>query len=238
MHNIDYSIICCLYNEKQIIEKKFNNFLEQARSSPFKYEILVCDNHSNDGTYELLKEIELKNPENIKFIFNSSNLGKGGSIKKCASLSKGKYILVFDIDEYAYDDLIVGHSILKKNDDIDFLVGSRILAGKKYHIYKKNYYGVIILTSLINLLFKTNISDAAAAIKFFRKEIFDKLKIKTNAFDFEFDLLCKYAKMKCKIVEFPIQYFPRTFKQGKKIHALKDGLMILKTILNNFLIRK
>ena len=81
MHNIDYSIICCLYNEKQIIEKKFNNFLEQTRSSPFKYEIIVCDNHSNDGTYELLKEIELKNPENVKFIFNSSNLGKGGSIK-------------------------------------------------------------------------------------------------------------------------------------------------------------
>ena len=62
-----------------------------------------------------------------------------------------------------------------------------ILEGKKYYIYKKNYYGVIILTSLINILFKTNISDAAAAIKFFRKEIFDRLTVKTNAFDFEFD---------------------------------------------------
>ena len=69
MYNTDYSIICCLYNEKQIIEKKFNDFLKQAKSSPFTYEILVCDNHSNDGTSEFLKKIEPKNAENVKFIF-------------------------------------------------------------------------------------------------------------------------------------------------------------------------
>ena len=234
MHSIDYSIICCLYNERQIVEKKFNGFLEQVKSSPFSYEVFVCDNHSNDGTCEFLKKIEKESPKNFRFIFNSSNLGKGGSVKKCAHLSKGKYIAVFDIDEYDYNDLIVADSILKKNNDIDFLVGSRILKGKKYYIYKKNYYGVIVLTGLINLLFKINITDSAAAIKFFRKEIYDKLTIPTNNFDFEFDLLCKYAKKKCSIIEFPIQYFPRTFEQGKKIHALKDGLMILKVILKNF----
>ena len=110
------------------------------------------------------------------------------------------------------------------------MVGSRVLKGKNY-IYKKNYYGVRVLSILINLLFKTNITDAAAATKFFRKEIYDKLKVETCGFDFEFDLLCNYAKMKCNIIEFPIQYFPRTFKQGKKLHALKDGSMILKTII-------
>ena len=75
MHSIDYSIICCLYNEKQVVEKKFNGFLEQTKRSPFSYEVFVCDNHSNDGTCEFLKKIEKESPKNFRFIFNSSNLG-------------------------------------------------------------------------------------------------------------------------------------------------------------------
>ena len=117
------------------------------------------------------------------------------------------------------------------------MVGSRVLEGKNY-IYKKNYYGVRVLSILINLLFKTNITDAAAATKFFRKEIYDKLKVETNEFDFEFDLLCKYAIRKHNIAEFSIQYFPRTFEQGKKLRAFKDGLTILQAILKNFIVRK
>ena len=237
MHNIDYSIVCCFYNEKQILKKKFNGFLDKTKNSPFSYEVLICDNHSNDGTYEFLKEIESSSPKNFRFIFNSTNLGKGGSIKKCATFSKGKYIVIYDMDEYVYEDLIIADSLLKKNGDIDFLIGSRALEGKNY-IYKKNYYGVRFLSILINLLFKTNITDAAAAIKFFRKEIYDKLKVETCGFDFEIDLLCKYAMRKHNIAEFPVQYFPRTYEQGKKVRAFKDGLTILRTILKNFLSEK
>ena len=152
-------------------------------------------------------------------------------------LQKGKYIVIYDMDEYVYEDLIIADSLLKKNGDIDFLIGSRALEGKNY-IYKKNYYGVRFLSILINLLFKTNITDAAAAIKFFRKEIYDKLKVETCGFDFEIDLLCKYAMRKHNIAEFPVQYFPRTYEQGKKVRAFKDGLTILRTILKNFFIGK
>ena len=42
----------------------------------------------------------------LKFIFNEKNLGKGGSIKKCISLSQGEFIVIFDIDEYLINDLI------------------------------------------------------------------------------------------------------------------------------------
>ena len=71
--------------------------------------------------------------------------------------------------------------------------------------------------------------------KIFRKKIYDKLETKTNEFDFEFDILCKYAKLKCKITDFPIKYFPRTFAEGKKLRAIKDGMLILKSILKNYI---
>ena len=105
------------------------------------------------------------------------------------------------------------------------------------HIYKKNYYGVRALTMLINFLYKTNLSDSAGATKIFRKSIYDKMEIKTNEFDFEFDVLCKFAKSEKKIADFPIDYFPRTFAEGKKLRAFKDGMLILRSILRNYLLK-
>ena len=87
MHNIDYSIVCCFYNESQVLNKKFEEFVEKTKKSPFSFEVIICDNNSNDGSYEFLKKMEKKKIQNFNFIFNSSNLGKGGSIKKCISLS-------------------------------------------------------------------------------------------------------------------------------------------------------
>ena len=234
MPNKKYSIICCYYNEINILNKKFYNFIKNTKKLPFSFEVFVCDNSSNDGTKEFLKKIQFEKRENFNFIFNSKNLGKGGSIKKCIESSQGEFIMIYDIDEYLIEDLILADNILNEDKKIDFLAGSRILKQKKF-IYRKNYYGVKILTMLMNLLFKTNISDAAGATKIFRKKIYDKLQVKTNEFDFEFDILCKYAKLKCKITDFPIKYFPRTFAEGKKLRATKDGMLILKAILKNYI---
>ena len=160
----------------------------------------------------------------FNFLFNDTNIGKGGSIKKCAALSKGEYILIFDIDEYLTKDLIIADSILNKNKNIDFLVGSRISHQKKF-IYKKNYYGVRIMTMIINLLFNTNISDSAGATKIFKKSIYDKFKIKTNGFDFEFDVLCKFAKkMVIKSLIFQLNISQDLFRGEKNLRHLKMEL--------------
>jgi len=236
MSNVKYSIICCYYNEINILNKKFIHFIEETKKLPFLFEVFVCDNNSDDGSKKFLKKIEEKKIENFHFIFNSKNLGKGGSIKESIKHSKGEFVMIFDIDEYLVSDLIVSDTILKNDKGIDFLVGSRTLQQKKF-IYKKNYYGVRALTMLINFLYKTNLSDSAGATKIFRKSIYDKMEIKTNEFDFEFDVLCKFAKSEKKIADFSIDYFPRTFAEGKKLRAFKDGMLILRSILRNYLLK-
>ena len=233
MSNIKYSIICCYYNEINVLKKKFIPLLNEIKNLPFSFEIFICDNNSNDGSKEFLKEIEAKQTNGIKFVYNEKNLGKGGSIKKCISLSKGEFIVIFDVDEYLIDDLIKADNFLNINKQTQFLVGSRVMHQKRF-IYKKNYYGVRIMTMLINFLYKTKISDSAGATKIFKKKIYDDLSIATNGFNFEFEVLCKFAKNGYDVSEFPIEYFPRSIAEGKKLRAFKDGSLILWTILKNY----
>ena len=207
--------------------------MNEIKNLPFTFEIFICDNNSNDGSKEFLKEIEAKQSNEIKFIYNEKNLGKGGSIKKCISLSKGDFIIIFDVDEYLVSDLIKADNFLNINKQTQFLVGSRVIHQKKF-IYKKNYYGVRIMTMLINFLYKTKISDSAGATKIFKKKIYDDLSIETNGFNFEFEVLCKFAKQGHNVSEFSIEYFPRSIAEGKKLRAFKDGSLILWTILKNY----
>ncbi len=236
MPEIKYSIICCYYNEISLLKNKFLSFVEEISNFPFSYEIILCDNNSNDGTKEYLREIKNVNFNKLKIIFNDKNLGKGGSIKKAIGLSSSKYIVIFDLDEYLPKDLVKADDILSNNNQIDFLVGTRLSHQKKF-IYKKNYYGVRMMTMLINFLYNTNISDAAGATKIFKRSIYSNLNISSSGFDFEFEVLCKFAKQGYLVTEFPIDYYPRSFEQGKKLRAFKDGSQILKTILKTYFLK-
>ena len=142
MDEISYSIVCCYYNEKPLLEKKIGSFLEALKNLPFKNEVIFCDNCSNDGTTEILKKLELEQHKNLKFIYNEKNLGKGGSIKKAISSSTNKYIIIFDLDEYLIEDLIKGHKIIESDKKIDFLCGSRFGAVSYTHLTLPTIYSV------------------------------------------------------------------------------------------------
>ena len=86
---MSYSILIPIFNEVTLIPKliKDINFLID------KYEIIIIDDGSNDGSKRLLKNIN-----NIKIIYNDKNYGKGYSIKKGLEIAKNENIILMDGD--------------------------------------------------------------------------------------------------------------------------------------------
>jgi dolichol-phosphate mannosyltransferase len=232
MHKSSFSIVCCFFNEINIVKTKFLNFLNEISDIKYEYEIIICDNKSFDGTTEFLKDLEKKYPK-LKFIFNAKNLGKGGSIKEAIKNSSKDYIVIFDIDEYFLDDLVEGFKIIKEQSNVDFLIGNRIHKNNQF-IYKKNFYGVKFISFIFNTLYGQKLSDTACATKIFKRKFYENFNFIKNEFDYEFEVLSVFAKNKAQILEFDVDYNPRTFKEGKKLRAFKDGSMILKTILEAY----
>ena len=230
--NFIASIICPLFNEVNYINTKLIKLINIIKTSKKNYEIIIVDNNSTDGTSQKLRDLEKKNVyKNIRFIFNRNNLGKGGSVKKACKISKGKYCCIFDIDEYFARDLLRGIKVANEKS-LDFLIGTRRNQKNKYsYIYKANFYGVIFLTWLINIFYGLKLTDAAAAIKIFNRKKYNLVKVNSSGFDFEFELICKFAKKKFLIDEFYSNYKPRSFAEGKKLIAWKDGSKILIIIL-------
>jgi hypothetical protein len=59
--------------------------------------------------------------------------------------------------------------------------------------------------------------------KVFRADIFKKVVIKSDRFDFEPEITAKVLKQGVRLYELPISYYGRDYSEGKKI-TWKDGI--------------
>lgn len=97
------SIDCIAYNHEKYIAESLDSFLMQKTS--FRYEILVHDDASSDGTAAIIREYERKYPDIIKPIYQIENQYSKG--KKVGMINreraKGKYIAICEGDDYWTD---------------------------------------------------------------------------------------------------------------------------------------
>jgi dolichol-phosphate mannosyltransferase len=233
-----FSIIFCIYNEEEILRKKLDlvlNYFNKENKIKKIDKIILIDNKSEDNSRKILKNLQKNKYQNlkIKLIFNSKNLGKGGSIKKAVNAAKSEYCAIFDIDEYEPSDIFKGIKKLNLDHKIDFLVGNRIHKNIKFK-YRTNFIGVKFLSFLYRILYNEKISDTACAIKIFKKNYIHMNLVHTNNFDFEFDLLCKFSMKKAKIKQFNVQYYPRSYAEGKKLNPIIDGVSVFFILLKNY----
>ena len=225
------SVIVCVFNEIKTIEKILHKIDNVKLQNNIQKEIIIIDNNSSDGTKEFLKKIPISN--NLKIFFQKKNLGKGNSIIKGIKESTGDLIVFQDADlEYDPNNFnkLVNH-LLKNN--LDAVFGSRIKNDEVYFHYKINRLFVIFLTKLINFLYHGSFTDVATNHKLIKKEVLNKLNLVSKGFTLDFEISLKLAKYKFKYDEISIEYYPRTYKEGKKINFL-DAIKSLFVIFYYF----
>ncbi|MCK4496210.1 MAG: glycosyltransferase family 2 protein [Candidatus Aminicenantes bacterium] len=212
------SVVIPVYNEKNTIEEIISRV--QAVDVGIKKEIILVDDCSNDGTREILEKLT---QDNIKVYFHSKNQGKGASLQTGFSKVEGDIILIQDADlEYdprEYSKLL--EPIL--DGRADAVYGSRFLGGPHRVLFFWHYVGNKILTTLSNITSNLNLTDMETCYKVFKREILDKITLKSKRFGIEPEITIKLAKMKCRIYEVPISYSGRDYSEGKKI-GWKNGV--------------
>lgn len=210
------------------IEAGLQDVLASVAKRSERTEILVIDNRSTDGTREWLEAFP---PDGITRIFNERNLGKGGSIKKGIAASRGRRVVIHDPDlEYRADDIWILIDAMRETG-ASMVLGSRILSERPNYAYVANYWGVIFLTTIINILFGCRLTDSATAMKLMDGELVRSMRWRSNGFNLDFELVSQIAHIGGVIIERQAHYTPRTRAEGKKIRAIKDGVESLLAIL-------
>lgn len=212
------------YNE----EKTIRQIVQRVQDVGLAYEIVIVDDGSQDGTREILTELE-KMPD-VRVILHEKNQGKGAAVVTAIGAATGDVMLIQDADlEYDPRDYL---ALLKPIEEgiADVVFGSRFLGGPRRPLFFWNMVANKILTLVTNILYNNILTDMETGYKVFCREVVEGMTIKAKRFDFEPEFTAKLLKKKVRIYEVPISFNPRLYSEGKKITAW-DGVVAMWTLI-------
>lgn len=223
------SILIPVYNEVNSLTTLLA-MVEEVDFCGLEKELVIVDDGSEDGTRDVLRELEKLGKPNYRITYHNQNMGKGAALRTAIEIANGDLMAIQDADlEYNpkdYPPLI--QMIL--DCQADAVYGSRISSGKSKDAFTGlHYFGNKLLTWVTNFLYQTEITDMETCYKVFRSDVVKKIKIRSNRFDFEPEITAKLLKSGIRLKELPIGYQGRAFHEGKKITWI-DGLWALKAL--------
>lgn len=177
------SIITACFNRVETIEK----CLSSVSSQSFKdIEYIVIDGASNDGTFELLKQSDVK----VDLLISEKDNGIYDALNKGIINSTGEIIGILHSDDvYAHKNVILEvNSFFESNPNIEIVIGNvnyfkKNNSKKIIRAYKSNFFKMWMF------IFGFTPAHTAAFIK---KSVFDKYGLYRDDFkyagDFEFFL--------------------------------------------------
>lgn len=209
------SVIMPVHNEVHTIREA----LRRVQEVDLEKEIIIVDDHSSDGTRDILAQIA---DDEVKVVYHAQNMGKGSAIRTALQYVTGELIIIQDGDlEYDPADYYkLVEPIVEGRTSVVY--GSRFL-GEITGMHFFNYVANKILALTASLLFLNWITDEGTCYKVFKADVLKSLDLKCTGFDFCPEVTAKVRKRGYKIVEVPISYRGRSTEEGKKIRW-HDGL--------------
>lgn len=175
------TIRCLTYNHEPYIRQCLDGFVMQKTN--FRFEAIVHDDASTDGTAAIIKEYAEKYPDIIKPIFEIENQysKRDGSLTKVMnSYMHGKYIAICEGDDYWIDPFKLQKQVdvLEKDENIG-------LCYSKAHVYnqKTRKYDGYVGEKFIN--FKSTIlkNPVVTLTAMYRKNLYDSYLDQIKPYD-------------------------------------------------------
>ena len=232
------SIIIPAYNEETFIGELLERIIKvDIESLGFCKEIIVVDDGSKDKTFEIATGFK-----DVSCFKQVPNQGKGRAVQRGVRESSGDWILVQDADlEYSPEDYIRLLNALDNKNNVA-VYGSRILGqiekgcgsflflGKHPEQDVGPWFAGIMLSLWTFILYGCKITDTLTAYKLYPAKLIKNFSVKTCGFETDHELTAKLSKCGVEIREVPIQYYPRSVEEGKKIRPI-DGFIAIWTLL-------
>ena len=227
------SIVLPVYNEKET----FRVLMDALVSKPVEgvdKEIIVVESNSRDGTRE--EVLKCREMPGVQVVLQDRPRGKGFAVREGIRRARGDIVMIQDADlEYDLNDyeallapLLAYHTL--------FVLGARHGGNWKMRRFANQpllstaaNLAHVFFTALLNALYGQRMKDPLTMFKVFYRDCVFGVGFECNQFDFDHELVIKLLRRGYTPVEVPVNYWSRSFKEGKKIKMFPDPLIWLWT---------
>lgn len=209
---LDVSIVLPVYNEKGHLRAEIDRIRAAMDQSHLRYEIIVVDDGSNDGSGEALREIE-----GIRLLQFTTNRGSGSARKYGTKAARGRVVVWTDVDMTYPNDRIP--ELVKELDGHDQVVGARTSeqgTAKFARVPAK-----LFIRKLASYLTETDIPDLNSGLRAFRRDVaLQYLHLLPTGFSCVTTITMSFLANGYSVKYVPIEYSPRAGES--KFHWYRD----------------
>lgn len=216
----EVSVLIPAYKEAHAIADVIQGLNEALRNSNWRYEIIVVDDCSKDGTLEAAEKA------GAKVISHPENMGYGGALRTAIEHSSYDWIATIDADSsYPPRELL---KLLPYAATHDMVVGAR--QGKNYWGTFFKHPARLAFLALAQFVVGQRIPDVNSGLRLLRRSIVvEMLPRLCRGFSFSTTLTLSFLSSR-RFVHFePIDYLSRV--GSSKVRYIRDTLRTLQLML-------
>jgi dolichyl-phosphate beta-glucosyltransferase len=228
--DVELSVIIPAYNEQRRLPPTLIDYIDYLDAAARRYEIIVVDDGSGDGTAEVVKKFEKIRPQ-VRLIRLPSNRGKGHAVRTGMLNAHGSRLLFADADGATpLNEVSRLEEALDRGAAVAF--GSRALVSEETHVRALLHRKALgrIFNFFVNLIVLPGVRDTQCGFKLFTSNAAAQLfgHQKCDGFAFDVELLFLAKRFGLSVEEIPVNW---TNIPGSKVNLVADSLKMLWFIL-------
>lgn len=220
------SIVIPIYNEEPILRAAVNDLRERLRPLGWRYEIILAENGSRDGTIAVAAELAEQYPEVRSFSMGEPNYG--GALRRGIELARGEIVLCDEIDLCDTDFHRRAVELLG-GGELDMVIGSKLIAGSSDDRPWVRHVASQLYTRLLRVSLGFQGTDTHGLKAFLRAPLLPHARacvVEKDVFASEFVIRAYRAGL--RIREIPVRVME---KRPPSINLVKRVPNVLKSLL-------
>jgi len=190
------------------------------------HEVILVDGCSTDATIAVARAAR----PNI-IVVSDHGRGKGDALRIGFNTASGHFVAMLDADG-SMDPGEIPRFVAALVDGNDVVKGSRLLpGGGSDDLSLVRSAGNRMLCEMVNRLYGARFTDLCYGYFAFRRSCLPLLKLCTDGFEIETEIVVCSVKAGLRVAEVPSFELPRRHGESN-LHAVRDGVRVLSTLLH------
>jgi glycosyltransferase involved in cell wall biosynthesis len=226
------SVFYPCYNEEANVEPLVRQSVDVLTRMVKDWEIIIVNDGSKDSTGPVADRLAAEDPR-IRAVHHARNSGYGMALRSGFAAARKQYVFYTDGDgQFDMNEL---DRLLVRRNDADIVSG-----------YRRNRQDPLLRRInaacwgwLVQRMLRFRCRDVDSAFKLYKREIFDRITLKSTGALIDAEVLARAARLGYTIVTVPVTHLPR--KAGKQtgaklsviFRAFKELLKLRKDILRS-----
>lgn len=204
---VELSVVIPVYNEEDSIEPLYSALKAVLEGLGTSYEIVVVDDGSTDGSFEVLKRLHLGDPA-LKVVRLRRNFGQAAAFAAGFDESEGEVIVSMDAD-LQFDPADIRKLLDKMAEGYDIVSGWR---EERKEPFLSRRLPSMVANWLISRMTGVKLHDYGCSLKAYRLEVIRNVRLYGELHRF---IPALASSMGVRLAEVKVSHHPRRFGESK-----------------------